>query len=85
MTPPERCATPPTSAPRVAGTAPPAANMAEVDLCMRGGAYFLYARFSVSMSGVEREVIQALVNEAHQTCPYSKVTRGNIDVAINPV
>jgi len=34
---------------------------------------------------VEREVAQAPVDEAHQTCPYSKATRGNIDVVINLV
>jgi organic hydroperoxide reductase OsmC/OhrA len=34
---------------------------------------------------VEREVDQALVDAAHQTCPYSKATRGKIDVAINVV
>ena len=34
---------------------------------------------------MEREIAQALVNAAHQTCPYSKATRGNIDVAINLV
>ena len=58
---------------------------AEVDLCQTGGAYFLQARLNVSLPGVEREVAQALVDEAHQTCPYSKATRGNIDVAINLV
>ena len=31
------------------------------------------------------EVAQALVDAAHQICPYSKATRGNIDVAINLV
>jgi organic hydroperoxide reductase OsmC/OhrA len=35
--------------------------------------------------GVEREVAQALVDEAHRTCPYSKATRGNINVEINLV
>jgi osmotically inducible protein OsmC len=35
--------------------------------------------------GVEREIAQAVVNAAHETCPYSKATRGNIDVAINLV
>jgi len=34
---------------------------------------------NVSLPGVEREVAQALVDAAHQTCPYSKATRGNID------
>jgi lipoyl-dependent peroxiredoxin len=39
----------------------------------------------VSLPGVERELAQALVDEAHQTCPYSKATRGNIDVEIKLV
>ena len=56
---------------------------AEVDLCDGDGEYFLRARLNVSLPGVERGVAQALVNAAHQTCPYSKATRGNIDVAIN--
>ena len=56
---------------------------AEMDLNLADGAYFLRARLNVSLPGIEREVAQALVNAAHQTCPYSKATRGNIDVAIN--
>ena len=56
---------------------------AEVDLCNVDGAYFLQARLNVSVPGVERGVAQALVDAAHQTCPYSKATRGNIEVAIN--
>jgi lipoyl-dependent peroxiredoxin len=58
---------------------------AEVDLCVTDGAYFLQARLNVRVPGVERDVAQALVNAAHQTCPYSKATRGNIDVVINLV
>lgn len=56
---------------------------AEVDLCATDGAYFLQARFNVSLPGLEQEVAQALVNAAHQTCPYSKATRGNIHVTLN--
>jgi osmotically inducible protein OsmC len=56
---------------------------AEVDLCSSGDAHFLQARLNVSLPGVEREVAQALADAAHQTCPYSKATRGNIDVTIN--
>ena len=55
---------------------------AEVDLGMTEGAYFLQARLNVSMPGIEREVAEALVAEAHQTCPYSKATRGNINVEL---
>ena len=58
---------------------------AEVDLILADGAYSLRSRLNVSVPGVEREVAQALVDEAHRTCPYSKATRGNIDVAINLV
>lgn len=53
---------------------------AEVDLANTDGAYFLQARLNVSLPGIEREVAEALVEAAHQTCPYSKATRGNIDV-----
>jgi len=58
---------------------------AEVDLGTNAGAYLLRARLNVSLPGLEREVAQALVDGADQTCPYSKATRGNIDVTINLV
>jgi lipoyl-dependent peroxiredoxin len=58
---------------------------AEVDLNIADGAYFLRARLNVSVPGLERAVAQAIVDDAHETCPYSKATRGNIDVAINLV
>jgi lipoyl-dependent peroxiredoxin len=57
----------------------------EVDLKLADGGYFLRARLNVSLPGVEREAAQALLDEAHRICPYSKATRGNIDVAINLV
>ena len=58
---------------------------AEVDLCLADGGYFLQARLNVSLPGLEGEVAQALIDAAHQTCPYSKAVRGNINVAINLV
>ena len=36
----------------------------------------------VSLPGMDRAVAQALVDKAHQVCPYSNATRGNIDVTI---
>ena len=57
----------------------------EVDLCTGDDGYFLQARLNVSLPGVERQVAQLILDGAHQTCPYSKATRGNIDVAINLV
>jgi len=61
---------------------PFAAVDAEVDLGRTGDAYFLQVRLNVSLPGIEREVAQTLADMAHETCPYSKATRGNIDVAI---
>lgn len=58
---------------------------AEIDLNLDDGAYFLRARLNVSVPGVERELAQALVEAAHGICPYSKATRGNIDVAVTLV
>jgi Ohr subfamily peroxiredoxin len=57
----------------------------EVDLFTGDGGYFLKARLNVSMPGLERQVAQSILDAAHQTCPYSKATRGNIEVAINLV
>ena len=59
---------------------------AEVDLGTGEGGYLLRARLNVHLPGVSQEVAQSLVDTAHQQlCPYSKATRGNIDVTINLV
>jgi osmotically inducible protein OsmC len=55
---------------------------AEVDLILSEDAYSLRARLNVSLPGLNREVARDLINEAHQTCPYSKAVRGNLDVTI---
>jgi organic hydroperoxide reductase OsmC/OhrA len=39
----------------------------------------------VSVPGIDRELAQTIADEAHQVCPYSKATRGNIDVTITVV
>src|SRR5688572_8711204 len=56
---------------------------AAVDLGTSGGDYFLQARLNVILPGIDRETAQKLVDAAHQTCPYSKATRGNISVVTN--
>jgi Ohr subfamily peroxiredoxin len=58
---------------------------AEVDLLRDGEEYWLQAHLSVNIPGVERATAQKIVDAAHQTCPYSKATRGNIDVIIDLV
>ena len=64
---------------------PETAIDAEVDLNQGDGGFFLRARLNVSIPGVERSVAEEIVNQAHQVCPYSKATRGNIDVTIRVV
>ena len=58
---------------------------AEVDLGTNEGGYLLRARLNVSLPGLQPKVAQALVDAAHQLCPYSKATRGNVDVTIDLV
>ena len=59
--------------------------VAEVDLNHGAEGFFLGARLNVSLPGLDRGVGQALVDAAHQICPYSKAVRGNIDVAVTLV
>jgi Ohr subfamily peroxiredoxin len=56
---------------------------AEVDLSVADDGYFLSTRLNVSLPGIDRDTAQALIDHAHEICPYSKATRSNIDVAIN--
>ena len=59
---------------------------AEVDLHLAGGDNFsVSARLNVGLPGIDRDVAEQLVNDAEQLCPYSKATRGNIDVTIDLV
>jgi len=56
---------------------------AEVDLGPIPGAYGIAVRMNVSLPGMDRAAAQSLIDAAHQVCPYSNATRGNIDVKIN--
>jgi Ohr subfamily peroxiredoxin len=56
---------------------------ATIDLLMEGGEFFLRAKLDVAIPGIEIELARELVEVAHQICPYSKATRGNIEVDIN--
>lgn len=55
---------------------------AEVDLGPVGQAYGIAARLVVHLPGMDRAQAQQLVDLAHQVCPYSNATRGNIDVSV---
>ncbi len=43
------------------------------------------AELKVSAPGIERSVLQGLVEKAHVVCPYSNATRGNIEVKLTVV
>ncbi|MCP3719302.1 organic hydroperoxide resistance protein [Paraburkholderia sp. CNPSo 3281] len=56
---------------------------AEIDLVNADDAFTLRGRLNVTLPGVDRETAQRIVETAHQICPYSKATRGNIDVTLS--
>jgi osmotically inducible protein OsmC len=58
---------------------------AEVDLGPIPNAYGIAARLAISLPGLDKATAQKLVDAAHQVCPYSNATRGNIDVTITLV
>jgi osmotically inducible protein OsmC len=55
---------------------------AAVDLGKIPNAYGIAARLDISLPGMDRAAAQDLIDAAHQVCPYSNATRGNIEVTI---
>jgi lipoyl-dependent peroxiredoxin len=55
---------------------------AEVGIGRQGEGYGLSVELVISLPGIEREQADKLVDAAHQMCPYSNATRGNIDVEL---
>jgi lipoyl-dependent peroxiredoxin len=47
-----------------------------------GGGFGLGVRLEVTLPALEHEAAVALVEQAHQVCPYSNATRGNIEVEL---
>ena len=55
---------------------------ASVDLGKIPDAYGIAVRLDVTLPGMDRAAAQDLLDAAHNVCPYSNATRGNIDVTI---
>ena len=77
-------------APTVANTLPkPPADAqvaAEVGIGPRAeGGFGLTVALAVTLPGLDRTEAERLVATAHQICPYSNATRGNIDVQLTVV
>lgn len=49
------------------------------------GGFGLEIALAVSLPGVDRAAGEALIAKAHEVCPYSNATRGNIDVKLSLV
>jgi organic hydroperoxide reductase OsmC/OhrA len=49
----------------------------------RGEGFNLDVTLRVSDHGLDRAVIDDLIQKAHQVCPYSNATRGNVDVDLS--
>ena len=59
-----------------------AAIDSEVDLGPTSHGYGIAVRMKISLPGLDTDTAQKLVAAAHEVCPYSNATRGNIDVVI---
>jgi Ohr subfamily peroxiredoxin len=49
------------------------------------GGFGLDIELAVELPGLDREAAEALAQKAHQVCPYSNATRGNVDVRLSVV
>jgi osmotically inducible protein OsmC len=52
----------------------------QVNIGESGAAWFLGAKFTLRIPGVDQAVAEALAHSANQLCPYSQATKGNIEV-----
>lgn len=55
---------------------------ADVHFLNNDGGYGLAVDLAVEMAGVDQQTAGSLTAAAHQVCPYSNATRGNIDVSL---
>ncbi len=51
----------------------------------KAGAFGISVAMQISVPGMDRAALEALVATAHEVCPYSNATRGNIDVTLTVV
>jgi Ohr subfamily peroxiredoxin len=51
----------------------------------KAGAFGIDVKMAISIPGMEKAAAEALVAAAHEVCPYSNATRGNVNVALTVV
>ena len=57
----------------------------EVTLNTNDGAFSLAAELKVALAGADKAKLQALIEDAHTICPYSKATKGNVPVMLTAI
>jgi len=57
----------------------------QVKIGSAGNGFCLGAEFTIRAPGLTTEVVEAIAQQAHQLCPYSKAVHGNIEVGLNVV
>jgi Ohr subfamily peroxiredoxin len=63
-------------------------NTAEVaigPMTGKPGAFLITVSMKVSVPGMDKVAAEKLVKDAHEVCPYSNATRGNVDVQLSVV
>jgi Ohr subfamily peroxiredoxin len=56
---------------------------ANVTISDDDGGFLLSAELEIALPNVDAELARSLVDQAHQLCPYSNATRGNIEVKLS--
>jgi len=51
----------------------------------KAGAFGIAVKMAIKVPGMERSAVEQLVAAAHEVCPYSNATRGNVDVTLSVV
>lgn len=46
------------------------------------GGFGIQVALNISLPGMDRQLAEDLVNKAHEVCPYSNATRGNIEITL---
>jgi Ohr subfamily peroxiredoxin len=57
----------------------------EVSIGAIEGGFGIAVKLAVSLGDMDKSAAQELVNKAHQVCPYSNATRGNIEVELSVI
>lgn len=63
----------------------PVKTSADVTIDTNDSGFFLSVVMNTHIEGVDHAEAERLVHKAHEVCPYSKATRGNVNVTLNVV